>query len=284
MDDRAIGCRQRAPGRALLPWLLAGLAALAQAAPPLDEQGRAGYAEYGRAEGHRAFAIAPGGAWAWRGAMPDADSALRAALEDCQSHARRRCLAYDLDGRAVFDARAWAGAWRPYAGKAEARRAAEGLKPGQRFPDLAYTDAAGKARTLSDDRGRVVVLHFWGSWCPPCQREMSDLQKLHARLGSAPGIRFVFLPVKEPAARSREWARARGIGIPIADGGSAAARDGAFLRADGRRIGDREVAGVFPTTYVLDRHGLVLFAHFGPVADWLALAPLLKDAAAGSGR
>jgi hypothetical protein len=78
----------------------------------------------------------------------------------------------------------------------------------------------------------------------------------------------VFLPVREPAARSREWAKARGLAIPIADGGPAAAKDGAFLLADGRRIGDRDVARVFPTTYVLDRHGLVLFAHAGPVGDW----------------
>jgi hypothetical protein len=36
---------------------------------------------------------------------------------------------------------------------------------------------------------------------------------------------------------------------------------------------------VFPTTYVLDRNGIVLFAHVGPVSDWAALEPLLQDAA-----
>jgi thiol-disulfide isomerase/thioredoxin len=255
-----------------------------RAAPPLDEKGRAGYAEYLQAQHHRAFAIAPGGAWAWRGDMPSPDVALQAAVEDCQAHARRRCLAYAQDDRVIFDARAWAGAWRPYASRAEAARATVGLKIGQRFPDLAYRDPAGKPRKLSDELGRVVILHFWGSWCPPCQAEMPDLQKLHGQLKAAANIRFVFLPVREPVARSRAWANSRGIAIPIADGGSASEKEGAFLLADGRKLGDRDVARVFPTTYVLDRHGLVLFAHHGPVGDWASLAPLLKDAAVSSAR
>ncbi len=271
--------------------LAAGIAVHAEAAsrdakavPPLDEKGRAGYAEYQQSQLHRAFAIAPGGAWSWRGEMPSAEMALQGAIEDCQTHARRRCLAYALDDQVVFDARAWAGAWRPYALLAEAARASEGLKPGQRFPDIAYLDPAGRPRKLSDDRGRVLVLHFWGSWCPPCQREMPDLQKLHGRLKADSNLRFVFLPVREPVARSRDWLKDKGIALPLSDGGPAAGKDGAFLLHDGRKIGDRDMARVFPTTYVLDRHGLVLFAHVGPVSDWSALAPLLKDAVAGSGR
>ncbi len=265
-------------------WLAILLPALALAGPPLDEKGRAGYAEYLNAPGHRAFAIAPGGAWSWRGDMSDADLALQGAIEDCQAHARRPCQPYALDDRVVFDAAAWAGAWRPYASRAQAARAGEGLMPGLRFPDVAYADPAGKPRKLSEERGRVVVLHFWGSWCPPCQREMPDLEKLHRQLKGRADIRFLFLPVREPVARSREWMRARGHVLPVADGGATAEKEGAFLLADGRKLGDREVARVFPTTYVLDRHGLVLFAHVGPVPDWGSLAPLLKDAAAYSGR
>lgn len=256
----------------------------ARASPPLDDKGRAGYAEYLQAQAHRAFAIAPGGAWSWRGDMPSADMALQSAMEDCQTLARRRCLLYAQDEQVVFDARAWAGAWRPYASRAQAAQASPGLNLGQRFPDLTYRDPAGKPRKLSDDQGRVVILHFWGSWCPPCQREMLDLQKLHGQLKATPNIRFVFLPVREPTERSRQWARNRNISLPISDGGPTAEKNGSFLLPDGRKIGDRDVARVFPTTYVLDRHGLVLFAHAGPVGDWPSLAPLLKDAAAGSGR
>lgn len=204
---------------------------------------------------------------------------MQGAIEDCQAHARRPCLPYALDERVVLDAGDWATAWRPYASAAQAAGAREGLQPGLRFPDIAYTDAAGQARRVSEARGKVLILHFWGSWCPPCQREMPDLDRLHRKLKARQDIRFVFLPVREAASRARAWVKEKGLALPIADGGEPAARDGAFLLADGRRLGDRDLARVFPTTYVLDRHGLVLFAHTGPVADWPSLLPLLNDAA-----
>ncbi len=242
--------------RLAIAWLL--LAGLAHASPPqLDARGRTGYAEFLQAATHRAFVIAPGGNWSWRGDMESPELALQAALQDCQSHARRTCFAYALD----------------------AKQAPVGVKPGQRFPDLVWRDAGGREHNVSEQHGRVVLLHFWGSWCPPCQREMPDLKKLYARLKAAPNMQFVFLPVREAAARSRGWLRSRGIALPIADAGALAEKEGTFLLGSGGKIGDRDLARVFPTTYILDRNGIVLFAHVGPVADWLALEPLLKDAA-----
>lgn len=273
--------------------LCLGLSALVEAAPALrdviavpqlDAGGRAGYAEFLQSPEHRAFVIAPGGAWSWIGEMPNVDLALQTAMQDCQTRARQRCLTYALDDQVLFDAREWAGAWGPYLKRAEAARARIGLKPGQRYPDLSYNDASGKVRKLSDDRGRVVVLHFWGSWCPTCQREMPDLQKLYDRFKSASNVRFVFMSVREPVARSRAWTRGRGLSVPISDGGPLAEKEGAFLLADGRKIGDRDVARVFPTTYVLDRHGVVLFSRYGSAERWGDYAPQLLDAAARSGR
>ena len=279
---------ERVSWRAWLGVLLLGLlpAFIGQssAGPPLDDKGKAGYAEYLKAPGHRAFAIAPGGAWSWRGDMPSEDMARQGALEDCQAHARRRCQPYAVDERVVFDATDWSTAWRPYASAAQAAGAREGLAPGLRFPDIAYTDPAGKPRQLSSLTGKLVVLHFWGSWCPPCQREMPDLAKLHQALRGRPDVRFVFLPVREPVARSRAWMKDKGLALPVADGGATTEKEGAFRLADGRKLVDRDLARVFPTTYVLDRHGLILFAHTGPVADWGALTPLILDAAAHSGR
>ncbi len=47
-------------------------------------------------------------------------------------------------------------------------------------PDYAFTDAEGRAVTLADFRGRVVVLNAWAMWCPPCREEMPTLQALQA--------------------------------------------------------------------------------------------------------
>ena len=54
--------------------------------------------------------------------------------------------------------------------------------------------------------------------------------------------------------------------------------------ANGKQIRDRELARVFPTTYVLDKHGMVVFSHVGPVSGWLQYLPFLRDVAAKSGK
>lgn len=52
-----------------------------------------------------------------------------------------------------------------------------------RLPDLAFDDAQGKPRKLSDWRGRTVLVNLWATWCVPCRREMPALDRLQARLG-----------------------------------------------------------------------------------------------------
>lgn len=254
-----------------------------QAVPHLDERGRAGYRQFLLAEPSRAFVIAPGGSWAWRAEMPSGEAALSAALQDCQRHTEQRCVPYAVDDAVVFDARAWTRLWGPYATRAQAERATVGVKRGQRFPDLSLTDPTGKSRKLSDFRGQVVVVHFWGSWCPHCIHELPDLQRLYTRLRGARDIRFVLVTVREPFAVSRQWARQQGLDLPLYDGGKTAAQ-GSLSLANGGSIRDRELARVFPTTHVLDKHGLVVFSQTGPVARWAELEPFLRDAAAHSGR
>lgn len=49
-------------------------------------------------------------------------------------------------------------------------------------PDFALLSSAGETIRLSDYRGKVVVLNFWASWCPPCRAEMPEFQELHDEL------------------------------------------------------------------------------------------------------
>lgn len=252
----------------------------AQAVPHLGASGVGSYQSFLASGRHRAFAIAPGGAWAWRADLPSRSLAERAVLEDCAEHTRQTCVLYAVDDQVVFDAVAWPKLWGPYAPGEEARRAPQGVQRGERFPDIVFRDAAGRAVKVSDLRGKVVVLHFWGSWCGPCRRELPDLQRLVRLMAKQRDIQFVFLPVREPLAAARDWLRKQKLHLPLFDAGGGEH----FTLADGGQLPDRQVASKFPTTYVLDKHGLVVFSHIGDASHWTQYAPFLRDAVANSGR
>ena len=53
------------------------------------------------------------------------------------------------------------------------------------LPEARFTDGEGRAMTLADFRGRVVLLNVWATWCVPCRAEMPTLDRLQARMGSS---------------------------------------------------------------------------------------------------
>ena len=272
--------------RRLAAFALLACAAGVEAAdvpPHLGERGLADYQRFRASAPHRAFVIAPGGAWAMRIDAESAAAALDGALEDCRRLTAQKCVPYAVDERIVFDAKAWGGLWGPYKSRADAARVPVGMKPGERFPDLALRDPRNKEFNLSSQRGKVIILHFWGSWCAPCRKEMPDLAALRDALKADKRIAFVLTQVREPFARSRAWMTEQKLSLPLYDSGVRGDADGMLSLAGGGRLADREVATVFPSTYVLDRHGIVLLAHFGPVPRWSEYAPFLRDAAARSG-
>ena len=60
--------------------------------------------------------------------------------------------------------------------------------------NFTFKDLDGKTRSLSDYRGKVVLVNFWATWCPPCRREMPSLERLHQKLQGQP---FVILAVDQ---------------------------------------------------------------------------------------
>lgn len=274
----------------LLTCLLAAVApapifAAAPILPPqLDGDGQAEYRAFLEAPVHRAFAVAPGGAFGWSAEKGAATEAEAEALTRCQANTRQKCVPYAVDRQTVFDAKSWPKLWGPYLTAEQAKRAPVGREVGQRFPDLAFAALGGARRNVSGLRGKVTILHFWGSWCGPCRREMPDLQKLHERIRSRGDVALVLLQTRERFEVSQRWARGQNIKLPLFDSGSTGEGDDHFQVAGGTKIRDREIAARFPTTYVLDKHGVVIFANVGPVHDWRQYEAFILDAAARSGK
>ena len=71
-----------------------------------------------------------------------------------------------------------------------------GLKVGQQAPDFTLELHGGESVTLSELRGKPVVLNFWATWCPPCLAEMPDFQEVFEEFGDR--IHMLGVGVWEP--------------------------------------------------------------------------------------
>jgi thiol-disulfide isomerase/thioredoxin len=250
------------------------------AIPHSSKRMREGYREYREAEMHRAFAIAPGGAWSWKSGFDTTDEAVAEAITACQKNTDYPCVSYAINDKVVLDGKLWPTLWRPYPTAQQAAQAREGRQRGERFPDLLLTGPDAKPQALSGLHGKVVLLHFWGTWCPTCVHELPQLEKLANALRDTPDVAFVFTQMREPYGEARGWLQRQGLKIPLYDSGSHRQQDSQLRVQGGGVLADRAVALVYPTTYVLDRNGIVLFSLRGSADDWSQYAAFLRDVVA----
>jgi len=135
-------------------------------------------------------------------------------------------------------------------------------EPGAPAPTAVFTDAAGKAHTLAEFKGRAVVLNIWGTFCAPCVAEMPTLAKLASETAGQP---VVVLPVSvdpEGERANAEAFLARSPGLPFYS-------DPNY----GLAFGLKPPVSGLPTTLLIDRSGVVR-ARVAGGADWSAPAAL----------
>lgn len=132
-------------------------------------------------------------------------------------------------------------------------------------PSFQLPDRSGERRAKADYRGRVVLLNFWGSWCPPCRDEFPSLERLQEAVDDD---RFTVLAVTvadTPAAVER-FLDGRAVPFDI-------------LIDTTRRTAEAYRAAGVPVTYLLDRQGRMIAGKAGPQAwDDPAVVRLIREA------
>jgi len=122
---------------------------------------------------------------------------------------------------------------------------------GETAPDFSVTDA-GKTITLSQFRGKPVVLNFWASWCPPCVAEMPSLVQLQKQLGDKATVLAVSLDSDDNAYK--QFIRDHNIDL--------------LTVRDSKQMSNALYGTFkFPETYIIDKTGKIVRKFIGE-QDW----------------
>jgi thiol-disulfide isomerase/thioredoxin len=125
---------------------------------------------------------------------------------------------------------------------------------GQPAPDFTLTDLQGRSTTLSQLRGKVVIVNFWASWCPPCRAEMPSMEQLHREL-SGQGLVMLAINIEQDGRRTvPQFLAANPHSFPV-------------LLDDREVVQRRYGVNRFPESFVIRKDGVIDDKIIGAI-DW----------------
>ena len=124
-----------------------------------------------------------------------------------------------------------------------------GIKIGNLAPDFSVSTLEGRTIKLSELRGKPVFLNFWATWCPPCNQEMPDIEKI-----SKDGfpVQIIGINEKESPMVVGSFLSQKGYTFPVA------------FDLKGDVAGLYMVTGI-PTSYAIDANGIIRYIQTGPL-------------------
>lgn len=137
-------------------------------------------------------------------------------------------------------------------GSDAAKKAETGIENGDKAPDFTLKKMNGKSASLSDYRGKKVIVNFWATWCPPCRAEMPEMQDYYKQHKDDD---FVVLGVdltntEKDKSDVRPFVKKTGATFPI------------VLDKKGDVQSTYEVTG-YPTSYFIDKDGIIQYKLVG---------------------
>lgn len=125
-------------------------------------------------------------------------------------------------------------------------------KVGQRMPAFTVKEISGKNFSMTHERGKVVVVNFWATWCPPCRVEMPKLeQEIWEKYKTNPHFAMVAIARQQSEATIADFAKTHAqFTYPLA------------YDPDRKVYAKFADAGI-PRSYVVDKHGKIVFQSLG---------------------
>jgi peroxiredoxin len=123
------------------------------------------------------------------------------------------------------------------------------VKPQQHAPDFTLKRAEGGNLRLAEQRGQVVLINFWASWCGPCRVEMPHLNKLHDKY-KAGGFMVLGVNIDDDPRHGAATAARWGLRFPV------------LLDAE-KTVTRTYDLGAMPSTVLVDRDGRIRYLHRG---------------------
>lgn len=139
---------------------------------------------------------------------------------------------------------------------------------GDKAPNFTLKDLAGKERSLSSYKGKVILIDFWASWCPPCKRSIPEIDMLYKKYRDQG---FVVLAVNVDKDRRNVVDFLKNIAPEIT----------VLLDPEADVVGAYRILGM-PSSMIIDRSGLIRYIHVSYTAETLTqyvleIRPLLEE-------
>src|SRR3569833_1485900 len=123
------------------------------------------------------------------------------------------------------------------------------IKPDSKFtpaPAIQIEDSNNKVFTLQDEKGKVVFINFWATWCPPCLAELPSINALYEKEKNNPDVVFITVDIDKELAKTAKFMQLKKYSFPV------------YIAYEANKLYNVGIS----TTLVINKKGDIVFSHF----------------------